>query len=70
MKSKRASRSIGILKCSMCQIKVSVDEFNANNGYCDECREGKNDDTVLDYVKSGKWDKNGRRDEDLTERRR
>jgi len=46
------SRDEGGLMCLYCGEKISVDEFNANGGYCDQCRDGKYDETVGDAIKS------------------
>jgi hypothetical protein len=55
------------MACSACTKGISLDEFNANGGYCDECRDDRGN-SVVEYVKNGGWDANGRKDEDLRRR--
>jgi transcription initiation factor IIE alpha subunit len=63
----KKSRAKGNLACSCCTKRISADEFNANGGYCDECRDDRGN-SVVEYVKNGGWDKDGRKDEDLLRR--
>ena len=48
------SREKGELMCLYCGVQISVEEFNGNGGYCDGCRDGRNDNIVGDAIKSDK----------------